>query len=391
MPTIQELITTLHRDTAPEAAEAQLRAIIEAVRTQDTLLAAFHSPTRHYFIVREFGQRTAVLFSNRDSFERFAERCKEQGMFTAAVESSRENRMLLFADLWRCGFTRVILDFAPEFVNLHLGDFYPLPDVSGLPMAQRPVLDPGMTGELLWLAQQMYAGKADGAMELEALRAVYHAPFLMPVKPQPEKGRAAFEIPVWEKDGKRCCRLFTDRREWAASGLLTDHQHAIVRVGELKRLLREGFDRLVINPGTGAELTLDAQLLDAAEQAAMGQTEQFTLHSMQTDGVKVTVTDPEEIPESLRKAFVGVLQNHPEVTAAYLRILKRDNALRPCWLLLFQRTEDRGEKAFCQELADAAQPYFGSYDLECAAYEKARALAGNARPFYQKRKFGFLK
>ena len=389
MPTVQELITTLRHDTPPELADEQISRIIDAVKTQDTLLAAYHTPTKHYYIVQEHAQQTAVLFTNRDSFEHFAERVMEQGGYAGAIENTKAHRKALLLDLWRCGFTRVIIDYAPEYINLHLGDLFTPPDFSALPLSERAVLDPALTGSILWLMQQIRSGKATGGMELDTLEKLYHAPLLLPVQPFHADGRTAYTVPVHQEEDGRYCHVFTDRREMAASG--EDVQALqIARYANLQEILAHGFDRIAVNPDTGASLVLDAQLLRAAEQAAMGQTADYTLNAMQEMGEKVTVTDPEEIPDDLRQALVSVLQNHKEVTAAYLRVIKRDNTLRPSWLLLHERTEDRGEKAFHQELGKAADRYLGSCDLECVSLAKGKALLGNARPFYKKKRFGLL-
>lgn len=390
MPTVQEILTQLHR-TAPDAADAQLDALADAIRELDTMLVAFFPPTKHYLMVKEMGQPTAVIFSNRASFELFAERCKEQGIYTAAIENPKDQRQLLFTDLWRCGFTRVIVDFAPEFANLHIGDLYPMPDLRSLPLAERPVLHPPLTAKILYLFQQIHSNKADGHMELDALRELYHAPLFAPAEVFQVEGRTAMHIPTTERDGKKCVCLFTDHREMANASLPAGTRLAIVRFAEMRELMQQGADLLIINDGSGAELAIDEKLLDIAEQAAMGELEGITIHTMQERGEKLTVTDPEEVPDELDSALRAVLQNHPEVTSAYLRVVKQENTLRPRWLLLTERTEDRGEKALFRELAESAQPYLGNRDIEFSSYEKARELAGNAKPFYKKKRFGLFR
>lgn len=390
MPTIQEQIAALRR--APEAeSDTRLAAILDAIKTEETLLAAYHTPTKHYFMLREFGQNTAVLFTNRDSFERFAERCKEQGQFTAAIENPKKDRELLFADLWRCGFTRVLIDYAPEYIDLHLGDLFTPPDVNALPLVKRPVIDPAVTGELLYFMQQMHAGKADGALELRLLERIYHAAFLLPVERIQTGETAAIHVPVTEIGGQRAVKVFTDRRELAAHGLAQGLVLSAARYADLCGILHNGAQVILINPGSGAELALDAQLLAAAEKAVTGETAEFDLRSMQERGERITITDPQEIPDDLRRALTAELQNHKEVRTAYLRVMKKEAALRPSWLLVTERTEERGEKTFRRDIAAAVRPYLGAYDLECTSYEKAAGWVGNTKPFYQKRRFGFLK
>ncbi len=391
MHDVQELLTRLHRDNDPETAEAQLLAIIDAVKELDTLLVAWYTPTRHYFMTKEFGQPTAVIFSNRDSFERFAERSQEQGYEVSAIENPSNERMLLFADLWRCGFTRVMIDYAPEFVNLHIGDFYPIPDQSDMPLNKRSVICPALTGKILYLFQQIYARKADGNTELDALRELYHSPLILPADVFYSGGSASTHVPSYQRDGKRCVRLFTDYREMARADLPDDLTPTVARIGDLQQLMKKGVQIISINEGSGAELALDAELLDVAEKAAMGELEGITIQSMQEHGEKVTVTDAKDASAELLQAMQAVFQNHSEVVQAYLRVIKMENTLRPHYLVIIERTEDRGEKALYRELAEAAMPYLGTYDLECVNRDKAESWIKDTKPFYRKKRFSLFR
>ena len=186
MPTIQELLTELRQHTDQERSAAQLRELVRAVNEQDTLLAAAFPPTKQWFITKEQNALTAAIFSNRDSFDRFAERCAEQGVRPEAVENPRAERAALFTDLIRCGFTRILIDYAPEYIELSITRFCEIPDMSDIPLLQRPFPAPVLTGRIHYLFQQIASGKADGGMELDVLRELYHSPLLMPVQ-QTEK------------------------------------------------------------------------------------------------------------------------------------------------------------------------------------------------------------
>ena len=54
-------------------------------------------------------------------------------------------------------------------------------------------------------------------------------------------------------------------------------------------------------------------------------------------------------------------------------------------------TEDRGKKKLRVALNAAAQPHLGSNNIEFADYGTARQLAGNAKPFYQKKRRGLFR
>ena len=388
MPTVQELLTGLRQLSDPSDTTDQIRAVVQAVNELDLLLVAYFPPTKQWFITKEQDALTAVIFSNRDSFERFAERCKEQGLYTEAVENPRAERAALFTDLIRCGFMHVMIDYAPSFLVLPVTLFCEIPDMSGIPLVQRPFLAPALNGRIHYLFQQIRSGKADGGMELDALRALYHAPLLMPVQ---EADGGSYRVHAAAEDGRVTAHLFTDRAEWERFGVPEDYAPAVVRFPEMQKLLESGIDCIAVNPGSGAALVLDAQLLSAAEQAVMGDVHEFDLQSMQEKGEKLTVSDPDPVPEELIAALRSVLEEQETVTAAYLRELKQENQLRPSWLVLLDMTEDRGKKKLRVALNAAAQPHLGSNNIEFADYGTARQLAGNAKPFYQKKRRGLFR
>lgn len=391
MSTVQELLAELRQSADQNIPADRIRAVVQAVNALDTLLVAFFPATRNWFITKEQNAQTAVIFSSRSSFELFAERCKEQGLYTEAMENPRSDRAALFTDLIRCGFTRILIDYAPDFLILPVTAFCTIPDLSGIPLVQRPFLSPALTGSILYLMQQIHSGKADGGMEIEMLRELYHAPLLMPVQAFRADGRIAYNVPAEEKDGKRTAHLFTDRFEWDRFGVDDEYSPAIARFPELQTLFQSGFDRILINSGSGAELALDAQLLQAAEQAVMGDVQEFDLRTMQEKGEKLTVSDPDPVPEELTAALSAVLEQYSTVKAAYLRVLKQENSLHPSWLVLLDLSEDRGRIALCNALNTAAQPHLGSNNIEFAVYRDSLQLAGKAKPFYQKKRSGWFR
>ena len=386
MPTVQELLTEMRQHTEEPPTEQQLQAVVDAVLELDELLVAFFSPTKHYFITKEQDAPTAVIFSNRDSFERFAERCKEQGTYTAALVNHKDDRKLLFIDFVRCGFTHVLIDYAPAFLVLPVTAFGEIPDFSVVPLIKRPFFAPALTGKILYLFQQIHSGKADGGIELDVLRELYHSPMLMPVEVFEAEGGTGYLVPDAGQDGKRTAHLFTDRFEWERFGVSTEFSPAIARYPEMQTLLESGFERLVINPGSGAELVLDAALLTAAEQAVMGNSRVFEIKTMQEQGEKLSVTEPEQDSAALIQALTDVLKQHEAVAAAYLRLLKRENVLRPSYLVLLDADDDRGKKTLHEKLSAAAQPHLGNHDIEFTDYRSALEFAGNAKPFYRRKK-----
>lgn len=391
MSQIQELIAAyyqnIQRTGQREDAEDTAGAVIDAVKTQDKLLAAWFPQTKHYFITMEFGQPCAVLFSEREIFERFAEHCKERGIRTAAVESPVQERTLLFADLWRCGVTRVIIDFEPLYLNVALSDLFTPPDYSSVPLTQRPVLSPGMTGYVLRMMQGVHTGQADGNTELHMLTELYHSAFFSPV----ERTEQSRQIPaVSTPDGKRFAMLFTDRREWAAVMKTTQFVPEIVRYADIQELLEKGLDGVVINPGTGVDLYLDAQLLETAEKAAVGDTAHLEPCAMQD--IRIVVSNPAALPEALANSLTAVLQNHPGIKTAWLRDIQKSDSLHTGYLLIYEGTPKTGKKALLHELGETVLPMTDGRSLECLSLDELpdRAWTGKT-PFYRKKRFGLLR
>lgn len=386
MSQIQTLIADYYQNVREnqkqEVEERTAEAVIEALRTQETLFAAWFPKSNHYFMTMEFGQPCTVLFSDREIFERFAVHCKEQGIRTAAIQNPVKERVLLFADLWRCGFTRVMVDFEPLYLNISLFDLFTPPDYSNVPLIQRPVISPQMTGYVLRMVQDMETGQAHGNTELQMLSELYHSPFFSPVEPQ--TGRYL----IGTSKDKRFAMLFTDRREWAAT--MKAFVPKIVRYADIKQLLEKECDGVILNPGTGAQLYLDAQLLETAEKVATGETEHLTPRAMQE--MKVTISDPEPQPSELIHSITAILQKYSGVKTAWLRSITKSDNLHAGYLLVYACTPETDQSKLFRELKDVAMPMTDGKNLEYMAFEELPdpSWAGNT-PFYHKKRFGFLR
>lgn len=383
MATIQELMQAFYRAVSQDspAAEERMSDVVEAVKAQETLLAAWFPATKQYFITKEYGQPCAVLFSERESFERFALACKERGRYVAAVENPVSERQALFAELRRCGFTRVLVDYEPLYMNLLLTDLCDMPEAE-FPSAC-------LNGKLRYLMQEIHAGTADGEQELEVLKELSRSEFLIPVIRQAD-GRVQLPFQT-APDGKRLAFLFTDGTEFAK--VIQELPSSIVRFTEIKRLFAQGCDTVVINPGSGAELMLDSQLLETAGQAAADDFAGLELHSLREGEVQFTVTDPDHMPESMEQRITACLQNHPEVKRAWLRMLHKAESLLPAYLLITDSGKVTDMHKLYREIAEAVLPVAEGKSLECMPLDKtlSETLIGTAMPFYRKKRFGFLK
>ena len=390
MSSIQELITNFYQSDE-EHSEESAQAVIDAFLQKDTLMIARMPETKQFFISMESGQQTAIFFSGRDTFEKFAVYCQKGGFRVDAVEYTKDKQPLLFAELWRCGFTRIMIDFLPSFLNISLFDVFTPPDYSSKPLFYRPVIAPRMTGKILYLMQQIQTGKADGKLELDALTELYHSPFYTGAIPLNINGKRAMQISGHENaDGTKTLFLFTDMKEYATVSHPAGELPSIAWYPDIQAVMNQGIQTAVINSGSTAPLTLDMQLLKVAEQSATGQTEDFTFTSMENAKLS-RITDIENPPQDLLKALSAELSNHQQIKSAYLRMIQTGEKLRPSYFLILEAPT--AMKAISRMLYQTAQTYLQGHDFECTALEKPEIsqLVGKSKPFYKKKKVGFLK
>ena len=284
-----------------------------------------------------------------------------------------------------------MIDFLPAYLNISLFDVFTPPDYSNQPLFYRPVIAPRMTGKLLFLMQQIQTGKADGKQELDTLTELYHSPFYTGAVSININGKRAMQISGHENaDGTRTLFLFTDIKEYTAVEHPYQEMPSIVWYPDIKAVMSQGIQTVVINSGSTTPLTLDMQLLNVAEQSATGQTEDFAFTSMENARLS-RITDIENPPEELLKVLSAELPNHQQVKSAYLRMIQTGEKLRPSYFLILEAP--KAMKAISRMLYQIAQPYLQGNDFECTALEKPQLaqLIGKAKPFYKKKKVGFLK
>ncbi|MEE5992239.1 MAG: enhanced serine sensitivity protein SseB C-terminal domain-containing protein [Oscillospiraceae bacterium] len=390
MPSIQELITKFYESDREHFEEAA-QVVIDAFLQQETFLIARVPQTKQFFISMESEQQTAIFFSERDTFEKFAEYCMKSGISVDAVEFNKDKRDILFAELWRCGFTRIMIDFLPVFLDISLFDVFTPPDYSKLPLFRRPVIAPRMTGRILFLMQQIHTGKANGKHELDALIELYHSPLFTGANVMNLAGRRVIQVDGHQNDdGTKSILAFTDIKEYMAVEHPSNETPSIVWYPDIKAFMNQGFKTLVINSGSTTPLTLDLQLLNAAEQAATGQYGNFTFNSM-TSLENAQITDIENPPEELIQALCLELPNYQQIQSAYLRMLQSDKKLRPSYFLILEAPATM--KALSKSIFLSVGKHLQGHDFECTALEKPELLGviGDTKPFYRKKKISFFR
>ena len=385
METIQELIAQLNQATE-ESQDSQritlTEQLVTAVKNQEQLWAAFCPATKHYFLAQEHQQITAYLFSEEAYYENFLIEMRKKHIILERIENPKKHRMFLFAELYRCGVTQVAIDSEENHAIISLRSLIPIPDYSKLPLVQRPVLNPTVTGKILCLMQDVRYGRADGNTELNVLQEIYHSAFLHPVE------NGIYQLP----DGQKFFMIFTDLYSLKQLHPEKNTQAEIVRFADLQKMLAEQTEikTIIINPGSGTPMLLDAQLLEVAEKSASGILEEMSVRNMNENAGKVVITKPELTPVSMIDQIRSVLQKTDLVQTAYLRNIRREEEIRPHYLIILDWKEkdavSKEEKSqIHREITTAAMPYARGLDLEYVSYDSVvgKEWAGNAEPIYQ--------
>ncbi|MBE6876868.1 MAG: SseB family protein, partial [Ruminococcus sp.] len=295
MSTIQELAVKLSQTAEPSERDNLAGQIIQLLKTQQTVWSAFCPATKHYFLAQEEKQITAYVFSTEETCRAFTEALRKRHILLEVLKNEQEHRMFLFAELFRCGVTQVVIDSAEDYYAVPLSELIPIPDYSKLPLVQRPVLNPTVTGKMLLLTQDMRWGRADGNTELDALQEIYHSPFLHPFRKEEASGTEIPGIYSLPDNGGSLFMIFSDLYSLKQANP-NDYPHAkIVRFADLHKMLADNPDKLgiIINPGSGAPMLLDMQLLELTQKSAEGDLADITVKSMNENSGKIIVTKPE--------------------------------------------------------------------------------------------------
>ncbi len=391
MSAIQELIVQLNKTKETTERKSLTDQILQLVKTQDLIWAAFCPATKHYFLAKDENQITAYLFSDQDYYQAFIDEMRKKHMILKEIENKAEHRTFLFAELYRCGVTRVVIDNEQEPVSIPLARLIPVPDYTSLPLVQRPVLNPTVTGKILCLMQDVRFNRADGNSELDVFQEIYHSAFFLPIHGQTETEPEKPGIYHSPDDNKDLLMIFTDLYSLKQANPQEYEKARIVRFGDFEKILEENKDLfgLIINPGSGAAMLLDRQLLDIAGKYASGAIDNVPVTTLNQDSGKIIVTKPEIWPQDLADQIAVVLEQKDLVNAVYLRTIRRDEEIRRHFLIVLDwngKSTEEEKKALEIELSQAVMPYARGLNLEYIDYQNplGKEWAGSGEPFWKR-------
>ncbi|MDE6657786.1 MAG: enhanced serine sensitivity protein SseB C-terminal domain-containing protein, partial [Oscillospiraceae bacterium] len=133
---------------------------------------------------------------------------------------------------------------------------------------------------------------------------------------------------------------------------------------------------------------LDAQLLEIAEKSASGILDNIVVRTMNQNAGKVVITKPEVEPSDMITHVSEILKENDFVKTAYLRNIRREEEIRPHYLIIldWNRSITKQQKdQICEKITKSAFPYAHGLDIEYISYDSAvgKEWTGNAEPFYK--------
>ncbi|MBR1555406.1 MAG: enhanced serine sensitivity protein SseB C-terminal domain-containing protein [Oscillospiraceae bacterium] len=389
MSTIQELTVKLSQTAEPNEREELSGQIVNQLKNQETIWAAFCPATKHYFLAQEDNQLTAYLFSTEETCRAFTDALRKRHIMLEVLKNEQEHRMYLFAELFRCGVVQVVIDSAEDYYAVSLDALIPIPDYSKLPLVQRPVLNPVVTGKMLLLTQDIRWGRADGNTELDALQEIYHSPFLHPFRKN-EDGSEESAIYQLPDNGGSLFMIFTDLYSLKQASP-TDYPNAkIVRFADLHKMPTDNPDKMgiIINPSSGAPMLLDMQLLELTQKSAEGDLSEVSVRSMNENSGKTIVTKPEIPNHDMENHLTEYFQENAVIKRAWLRTIRKEEEIRPHYLVILDwmdGIEKEERKDIRRKLSQIALPFARGLHIDYVSYhyDHGKAWTGSSEPFYE--------
>lgn len=379
MQTIQTCIAQLMQGNGSELIYQE---VVKAIRGQDLLWAAVSPATRNYYIGMEHGEYAAYLFSEKAFAEQFQEELAKKNITVGISENKAANRMLLFGDLLRSGVTVLVIDNGQQYIAVSLFELMDELEGQDPEHADRIVMNPRLLSSAHYFFQQAASRRADTAAECAMLLEISRASYITPIRIQD----GAPSLPTMQgENGGTYMMCFTDWPEFRRGNLKGQFSHRVIRFSEIQMFL-ESMEGIAINP-FGMNLVLDREMLDAVQKAVDG-TLQLPAEKLTLGGEdRISITAPPETAQPMLDAAAELLQNNKKVNAAYLRMIEKDTQLRPSYLVIVDASCEL--KELYGVLAEKMMPLAKGLDIEFVSYQEdfGRQAAGNAKPFYKKRRF----
>lgn len=394
MASIQNLIEQLGDNSTPEAIQKIRTAFLE----QETIWAAYFPKTRNFYLSMEGSQRTAYVFTEKQYYDQFESFMKQRDIQLACAVNKKEHRSVFLTDLYRSGFTMLLLDNNHHPFGMLLEDLIGNEDRKQFENRQL-VLNRDLVSKINFCFQKISVRQATTETQDEMFQAVYNAKYMLPVDVSGMKnvetnqktgqitysGGGNLAVPALQtKDGQKLFPLFTDIFEIQRYD--KEHKFSVQIVDfNVAANLAERSDGIVINP-MGANLRLEKPLAMAiAQNKGIPVPNQESRHM--TGGAKMGVyfeTPDVDAVEDMLDVLCEELPSFTDVNAVYIRLAHRTTDVRPYYLFVVDGSEDQSE--IYKKIAELAIPHARGFNLEFTSLDGdfGKQAVGTCKPFYQK-------
>lgn len=381
MRTIQQLITQLMQSES----EQTYQELLQTLRQQDTIWAAFSPVTQNCFTGMERGAFAAYLFSEESYFTQFQQDLAAKNIEVKAVANKAANRILLLGDLMRSGIQLVIIDNGQKHAAIYLAELLPELNETEPENPDQMIMNPKLLGRAHYFYQQVASQRASTVDETVMFYELIHGTYLLPTR---NAGENTILPAIHLPDGKKALPVFTD---WPELWRFDNSNESDVNIASFQAVasFSERLDVAVsINP-RGVNIVLDRQLIDAVKKMAEGTFELPQVNLMLNENDPVTLSAADEKTDKMCEVIGTLLKEKKQVNAAYLLKMTKADAMRPSHLFIL---DVKGEAdALYDEIAATASPHADGLDFEFVSFQKQKQFAEeavrNIPPFYKKKRF----
>lgn len=370
--------------------------IIECLRTAEKLWVAYSPVTNNFFLDILKGEKTvAFIFSEKEYYNVYEERVKNNSIEIQPYENTLENRMELFGNLYRSGFDLVVVDNGQKFVVIDLFDIIEKPDFSDIPQINRPVMNPSLVAAANNFFQAMSLKRPLREIEEKMYSEIYNARFLVPIdtselKIDPNdsqngkvvvKESSKIKIPlITNENNRNYIAIFTDWDELRKFDPEQKFGGNIIRFEDLSYFCSRN-DGIVINP-FGFNLILQEDTIKLIEDVVTGKkrlTE--TYFPSENRAENVMLEEPKAYPNKMVNEVKKCLKKHKEVKSAYLKLMIKDGT--ETWLIALDF--EGSKKLIYDDIAEAAMSYAKGRFLSFIKLDTplGQKVLKDSEPFYK--------
>ncbi len=377
--------------------EAVYHEIAQLLKTEETLWAAVCPTSRNYYVNRENNAHSAYVFTNKSYFEDFQDYMQKQGIVLEAVQNEQKHRIMMLTDLYRSGFSMVLVNNGHHQIGIYLRDIAEnSAALSHDDPAAKLVTNPSFVRAANYFYQSLHCGKPDRNCQIAMFRELYDAKFIMPVAVHEEniKGNQA-QIRPGEEIGypmvtnpektEQYFPFFSDFHELRRFD--PEHKFRSITVGfrELCRFAGSA-NGIVINP-IGCNLRMDPELLQAVEQVVDGS---ISMSAPKKETASIRFRDPESIPSGITEGIAAAVKDNSAVKAVYIKLVSKNDTTRPNYMIILDGT--KASNALCEAIAGAVMPHTEGLNVEFAdtASPVIQKAIASAKPVYKRRRFGIF-